>query len=204
MQVNTLSTALLAFLLLPKLRDSSSTSNPAHLTVVSSQQFVRVRPTNLRTDVKLLERLNNPRHFSGPMQYAISKLLLEYMLKTAANRVRHENGTLPVIINTVSPGFCASSLGRQYNRIYERWLVWLEFKLLARTAEQGSRSLVSATYQGVESHGRCWRSDGYLDESAALTTGPEGRQFHEKAWKEILQVLVQQAGEVEEIVGEPN
>lgn len=163
LQVNTLSTALLAFLLLPKLRDSSSTSNPAHLTVVSSQQFVRVRPTNLRTDVKLLERLNNPRHFSGPMQYAISKLLLEYMLKTAANRVRHENGTLPVIINTVSPGFCASSLGRQYNRIYERWLVWLEFKLLARTAEQGSRSLVSATYQGVESHGRCWRSDGYLE-----------------------------------------
>lgn len=43
-----------------------------------------------------------------------------------------------------------------------------------------------------------------FSESAALTTGPEGRQFHEKAWKEILQVLVQQAGEVEEIVGEPN
>lgn len=41
-------------------------------------------------------------------------------------------------------------------------------------------------------------------ESNALTTGEEGWHFQEKAWKEILQVLVEQAGEVEEIVGEPN
>lgn len=41
-------------------------------------------------------------------------------------------------------------------------------------------------------------------ESNALTTGAEGWQFQEKAWKEMLQVLVEQAGEVEEIVGEPN
>ncbi|BCR91227.1 putative short-chain dehydrogenase/reductase family protein [Aspergillus chevalieri] len=204
LQVNTLSTALLAILLLPKLRDSSSISHPAHLTVVSSQLFCRVRPTHLRTDGSLLEHVNDRSNFSGPMQYAISKLLLEYMLKRAADRVRHENGTLPVIVNTVSPGFCASSLGRQYNRFHEQSMIWLEFKLFARTSEQGSRSLVSATYQGAESHGRCWRSDGYLDESNALTTGMEGWQFQEKAWREILQVLVEQAGEVEEIVGEPN
>lgn len=163
LQVNTLSTTLLAFLLLPKLRDSSSTSDPAHLTVMSSQQFVRVRAMSLQTNDALLKHLNDPGYFAGPKHYGISKLLLEYMLKTVANRIRHENGTLPVIINTVSPGLCASSLGRQYHRFYERVLVWLLYKLFARTAEQGSRSLVSATYQGVESHGRCWRSDGYLE-----------------------------------------
>lgn len=164
LQVNTLSTSLLAFLLLPKLRDSSSVSNTAHLTVVSSQQFVRVKATSLQTqDGKLLKYLNDKRHFAGPKQYGVSKLLLEYMLKTAAERVRHENGTLPVVINTVSPGLCASSLGRQYTKFYERCAVWLLYKLFARTAEQGSRSLVSATYQGPESHGRCWRSDGYLE-----------------------------------------
>ncbi|KAE8349957.1 hypothetical protein BDV28DRAFT_160043 [Aspergillus coremiiformis] len=199
LQVNALSTSLLALLLLPKLKDSSSDSNPTHLTVVSSQQFVRVKAASLRTEGPLLEHLNGARHFSGPKQYGISKLLLEYVMKTVADRVRNENGTLPVIVSTISPGLCVSSLGRQYDRFYERWLVWLVYKLFARTAEQGSRSLVSGTYQGVESHGKCWRSDGYLDESTALTQGPEGKQFQVKAWKEIIEILQEQSAELEPV-----
>ncbi|KAL4988318.1 hypothetical protein BDW68DRAFT_159482 [Aspergillus falconensis] len=193
LQVNTLSTSLLALLLLPKLRSCSTNSNPTHLTVVSSQQFVRVQAKSLRTDGPLLEHLNDARPFSGPKQYGISKLLLEYVLKTVAGHLRNENGTVPVIVNTVSPGLCVSSLGRQYTRFYHRLVVWVMYKLLARTAEQGSRSLVSATYQGPESHGRCWRSDGYVDESTALTTGAEGKQFQAKALKEITAVLKQQS-----------
>ncbi|KAE8321726.1 hypothetical protein BDV39DRAFT_197311 [Aspergillus sergii] len=202
LQVNALSTSLLALLLLPKLRDSSSDSNPAHLAVVSSQQFVQVKATSLRTEGSLLEHLNDPRHFSGTKQYGISKLLLEYVLKTVADRVRNENGTLPVIVNTISPGLCVSSLGRQYDRFYERWVVWLFYKLFARTAEQGSRSIVSATYQGAESHGKCWRSDGYLDESTALTTGTEGKAFQVRAWKEIIEILEEQSPEIRELVAQ--
>ncbi|KAL3492530.1 hypothetical protein BJX62DRAFT_107246 [Aspergillus germanicus] len=193
LQVNTLSTSLLALLVLPKLRSCSSASEPTHLTVVSSQQFVRVQAKSLQTEGPLLKHLNEAKAFSGPKQYGISKLLLEYVLKTVAGRLRNENGTVPVIINTVSPGLCVSSLGRQYKRFYHRLVVWVMYKLFARTTEQGSRSLVSATYQGVESHGRCWRSDGYLDESAALTTGVEGKQFQAKAWNEIMDVLKQQS-----------
>jgi len=163
LQVNTLSTSLLALLLLPKLRESSSDTEPTHLSVVSSQQFVRVKAESLRTERPLLEHVNDPRQFKGPKQYGISKLLLEYVMKNLADLVRNEDGTLPVIVNTVSPGLCQSSLGRQYNRFYERWLVWLMYKLFARTTEQGSRSLVSATVQGAESQGKCWRSDGYIE-----------------------------------------
>ena len=167
LQVNTLSTSLLAFLLLPKLRSSGSISGPAHLTVVSSQQFARVKPESLRTDGDgpLLERLNAPpkKTKETVKMYGISKLLLEYVIKNIARLTRKEDGTVQVIVNTVSPGFCASSLGRQFRRPYERWLLWIVYKLFARTAEQGSRSLVSATVQGVESQGKCWRSDGYLE-----------------------------------------
>ncbi|KAL3463069.1 hypothetical protein BJX64DRAFT_258180 [Aspergillus heterothallicus] len=193
LQVNTLSTSLLALLVLPKLRSCSSPSVPTHLTVISSQQFVRVQAKSLQTQGPLLDHLNEAKKFNGPKQYGISKLLLEYVIKTVAGRLRNENGTVPVIINTVSPGLCVSSLGRQYKRFYHRLVVWVMYKLFARTTEQGGRSLVSATYQGVESHGRCWRSDGYLDESAALTTGVEGKQFQAKAWKEIMDVLKQQS-----------
>lgn len=198
LQVNTLSTALLAVLLLPKLREAPD--GPGHLTIVSSQQFVRVKSESLQTERSMLEHLNDPTRFNGPKQYGISKLLLEYVAKTLADLVRNEDGTLPVIVNTVSPGLCASSLGRQYDRFYERLVVWIMYKLFARTTEQGSRSLVSATYQGVESHGRCWRSDGYLDESAALTTGDEGKRLREKAWREIGDILREQA-EVAHIIG---
>lgn len=216
LQVNTLSTSLLALLLLPKLKNSAVGSTPSHLTIVSSQQFVRVKAENVRTEGPLLEHVNDPRHFNGPKQYGISKLLLEYVVKNLADLVRNEDGTLPVIVNTVSPGFCVSSLGRQYNKFYERLLVWVVYKLFARTTEQGSRSLVSATVQGAESQGKCWRSDGYLEyvgmihtvlsnmltccsESTALTTGPEGKQFQAKAWQEIIDELETQAMEVRSI-----
>lgn len=192
LQINTLSTSLLAILLLPKLRESSTSSEPTHLSITSSQQFVRAKAESLRTEGSLLEHLNSPTTFKGPPQYGISKLLLEYVMKNLADTVRNDDGTVPVIINTVSPGFCVSSLGRQYNRFYERWIAWLAYKIFARTAEQGSRSLVSATVQGIESQGKCWRSDGYLDESTALTTGAEGKQFQARAWEEILDVLQEQ------------
>ncbi|KAF4204103.1 hypothetical protein CNMCM8927_007920 [Aspergillus lentulus] len=203
LQVNTLSTSLLAILLLPKLRSSSSPGRPSHLSVVSSKLFTRVKVDGLRAEGSLLEDLNDPQRFIGPQQYRISKLLMEFVLKTVALHAREENGSVPVIINTVSPGFCASSLGRQYDRFYERWMMWLVYKLFARTAEQGSRSLVSATYQGVESHGKCWSNDGYVDESAALTTGEEGKQFQAKAFEEIFQVLRHSAPEVEELIKKP-
>lgn len=225
-QVNTLSTSLLALLLLPKLRESSSSSEPSHLSVVSSQQFVRAKAESLRTENSLLEHLNSPDRFQGPKQYGVSKLLLEYVMKAIANGVRHDDGTLPIIVNTISPGLCQSSLGRQYDRFYERWLVWLAYKLFARTTEQGSRSLVSGTLQGAESQGKCWRSDGYLEydcthnslgpifhlliicssfanflsESKALTTGPEGQEFQAKAWKEIMGLLEKQASQVRDII----
>ncbi|KAJ5623303.1 NAD(P)-binding protein [Penicillium lividum] len=193
LQVNTLSTSLLALLLLPKLRESSG-SEPTHLSVVSSQQFVRAKAESLETEGSLLEHLNFPGRFQGPKQYGISKLLLEYAMKNIADLVRNEDGTLPIIVNTISPGLCQSSLTRQYlRRFYERWLSWLAYRLFARTTEQGSRSLVSATLQGVESQGKCWRSDGYLDESKALTTGTKGKEFQAKAWEEIMELLSSQA-----------
>lgn len=163
LQVNTLSTSMLALLLIPKLRRSATATNPAHMSVVSSQQFVRVKAQSVQTDGPLLPYLNDSVHFKGPRQYGISKLLLEFVIKKIAALSRNEDGSHPLIVNTVSPGLCKSGLGRQYNCWYEKCIVWAMHKLFARTTEEGSRSLVSATIQGVESQGKCWRSEGYLE-----------------------------------------
>ncbi|OJJ48611.1 hypothetical protein ASPZODRAFT_130701 [Penicilliopsis zonata CBS 506.65] len=170
LQVNALSTSLLALLLLPKLRNSSSASSgPAHLSIVSSQQFTRVKADSLRTEGALLQHLNDPVNYHGRKQYGISKLLVEYAAKNLAQLTRNEDGSLQVIVNSVSPGLCISGLARQYNSFYERWLLWVMYRIFARTTEQGSRSLVSATYQGPESQGKCWRSDGYLEYVSILS-----------------------------------
>ncbi|CAG7938251.1 unnamed protein product [Penicillium salamii] len=196
LQVNTLSTSMLALLLIPKLRKSATATDPAHLSVVTSQKFVRVKARTLQTDDLLLPFLNDSVNFKGAKQYGISKLLLEFVVKKIAGLSRNEDGSHPLIVNTVSPGFCISSLGRQYNQWYERFVRWVFSKLFARTAEEGSRSLVSATVQGVESQGRCWHSDTYLDESGALTTGPNAEDLQEKVWTEIIAVLEEEAPEV--------
>lgn len=173
LQVNTLSTALLAGLLLPTLQQHGSTEVVAendvpHLVIVSSGTAVRVRQNDLlpppfesSSSHPLLDYLNQP---STRKKYAISKLLIEYVSRSIADQTTNPNGSLDVIINTVKPGFCASSLGRQYTtRWYERWALGMFNWLFARSAEVGGRVLVSASVQGYESHGRMWKGDGVFE-----------------------------------------
>lgn len=174
LQVNTLSTALLAGLLLPTLQRQTSyevvaESDVPHLVVVSSGTAVRVRQKDLlppssfssASSYPLLEYLNQP---STRKKYAISKLLIEYASRSLADQTFNPNGSLDVIINTVKPGLCVSALGRQYTtRWYERWAAGMFSWLFARSAEVGGRVLVSACVQGYESHGKMWKGDGFFE-----------------------------------------
>jgi NAD(P)-dependent dehydrogenase (short-subunit alcohol dehydrogenase family) len=163
LQVNTLSTALLGVLLLPKLRESSSDSSPAHLTIVSSGKIGRVREEELPTEGGLLKNLSSPEGRSSSKRYGPSKLLGEYVARKIAELTRDPDGRLQLIVNTAMPGLCSSSLFQQFNRFYERWAMRFVFALIGRTPEQGSRVLVSATVQGVESHGKAWQGIGYFE-----------------------------------------
>jgi NAD(P)-dependent dehydrogenase (short-subunit alcohol dehydrogenase family) len=172
LQVNTLSTALLAGLLLPTLQQHDSNEVVAekdtpHLVIVSSGTAIRVRqkdllpPPSSSSSHPLLEYLNQP---STRKKYAISKLLIEFVSRSMADQTINPNGSLRVIINTVKPGLCASALGRQYTtRWYERWAAGMFNWLFARSAEVGGRVLVSASVQGYESHGRMWKGDGIFE-----------------------------------------
>ncbi|PGH28197.1 hypothetical protein AJ80_00087 [Polytolypa hystricis UAMH7299] len=200
LQVNTLSTVLLGLLLLPKLRANSTLDDPAHLSFVSSGSHMLVKPERLRTDGNLLEHLSDEARFIGQSQYAISKLLLEFAVKNIANRVRQDNGQIDVIVNSMSPGFCRSGLGRQFNKFYERWLMIPFYWIFARTTEEGSRSLVNVTLQGAEIHGKFWNENHYPDDKpTSLTRTEEGLEFQNKAWGEMIEVLERVSPEVKEL-----
>lgn len=161
LQVNVLSTALLALLLLPKLRSSKTTGGPPHLAIVSSGTHTRVGEEPFKTDGNLLEWLSRPDDYGGQKQYSVSKLLVEWMTKEMAAMVTAPSGDVPVIINSLCPGLCHSELGRSWNSWPEWMAIKIFFGLFSRSSEQGSRTLVTGTTQGVEAHGKWWKDDGY-------------------------------------------
>lgn len=63
-----------------------------------------------------------------------------------------------VIINTLNPGLCSTDLIRNVGTTFTGWLTKIFVKImrafLARTAEEGSRTLLHAASAGPESHGK--------------------------------------------------
>ena len=196
LQVNTISTTLLALLLLPKLLSSGDTSSPAHLTFVSSGTARRVIPDKVRKfydSPNALQAMSDKRAWlSGVAQYALSKLLLEYAMRHIARlpSVTSASGEPKVVVNSTCPGMCKTDLGRQFTEksALFRILVWIMFLLVGRSAEAGSRQYVSAITRGKESQGQLWKDDKYYD-GGEMVESKEGKQFGDKVWNELVQVM---------------
>ena len=86
--------------------------------------------------------------------YPVSKLLSLFAARELTQKTGSDSG---IIINSVNPGLCHSSLAR--NLKGDR-LAQLDKRkeLYARTTEEGSRTLVHAVSVGMESNGK------YLDD----------------------------------------
>lgn len=155
LQVNVISTAFLAFLLLPKLRESGRAMRaPAHLEFVSSTGHGDVTSESVTDSKSILKKINNPANFSFTAQYQITKLLEIWAMKHIADKTSPKE----VIVNSSCPGLCKSSIGRDFN-IVLRTLDAVFKGIFAQTAEAGSRILVSAVTTGPESHGGFWALD---------------------------------------------
>lgn len=133
--VNTLSTLLLAQLLLPKLQTMARNhpgSNP-RLTLVSTalHKFATLK---CRKSANIIEALEQPTN-DFDMRYNDSKLLLMlYGQKLAATAASAD-----VCITFVNPGYCLSDLrpaGSTGEKVSER--------ILARTTDEGAWTLVDA------------------------------------------------------------
>ena len=184
LQVNLLGSTLLGISLLSLLSSTSSSSSASgpkrkkNLTFVSSgnYQFANLPPQALSSP-SLLRYFNKKENFAGPEeQYSVSKLFLMYAANELAANVdgsgigssekgdrgreeeEDEKENL-VVINSVNPGATATNLTRNVTGIILRIVAYVYLNLLARTAEQGSRSLVSACALGRESQGQLWQDD---------------------------------------------
>lgn len=162
-QVNVLSTTLMAVLLLPLLRATAAARGRAtHLTLVNSHGHRAVREDWLsRAGGRLLRAANDEDGWDPRRSYAMVKLLgMAVMLALArATSPLGASGQQPgVIVNAVCPSLCKTDLGRNFG-LLSKIQGNIFQAIFARTAEEGARSLVSATALGPESHGRFWHHD---------------------------------------------
>ncbi|KAI3396143.1 hypothetical protein diail_406 [Diaporthe ilicicola] len=149
-KVNVTSTFLLAALLLPKLRsDAAKFSYTPRLSIVTSGTGFDMRELWKECAHDPIIMMNAKTDM-GPRAYPASKAIVTLATRELANRLPLSHGR--VIINTVSPGLCETSLSRNSPPEFKEHLKQL-WAACGRTAEVGSRTILAGSVAGEESHG---------------------------------------------------
>ncbi|EFE44193.1 short-chain dehydrogenase, putative [Trichophyton verrucosum HKI 0517] len=169
--VNVVSTFLLALLLLPKLRASATEKGPIpRLCIVASDRHV----------------MTNLPEWKTPNTYYASKLLQVLCMRALAADIA--STTPQVVVNAFTPGYCLTNL---VDGVTGFWGLQLQImKLIARSAQEGSRTLVHAATLGWEGHGQ-YLNDCKIDEGALskFVKSSNGAQAQKKVWGELLEKL---------------
>ncbi|KUI58319.1 WW domain-containing oxidoreductase [Cytospora mali] len=193
-QVNYLSTALLAVLLLPVIKEKQargSQPSPSRISFTSSEVAAWTKFKE-RTESPLLAALDT-KVASSMMESAIlgdrmliSKLLGQFFVAELARRVPPS----VVVINAASPGVCHDS---EFNREVEKTFLGAILrrfqKGLGNTCAVGARMMTDALVNhGEETHGQ-FLSFQKVVPMAPIVYTPEGKEVSERLWKETMAEL---------------
>lgn len=150
-QVNYLSTMLLAVLLVPTLKSKSPPEKPSRLTIISSSTALHARFPDPNA-TPLLKSFDDAsiQSWNFMDRYAFSKLLGHFFGIKLAEHISSDD----VIVNLVDPGFCrGSGLHRDLEGIVAGAFAMIK-SLAGRSIENGAWTYVdAAVVKGPESHG---------------------------------------------------
>jgi NAD(P)-dependent dehydrogenase (short-subunit alcohol dehydrogenase family) len=154
LQVNVISTALLAVLLLPKLCATADEYGVTpRMSIVSSGLHEIAGLPKMPKDANVIEWLNTEKNFNKKWgYYQVSKLLeIFYFQELAKHIPQAKSGQTKVILNMIDPGLCHSNLLRHSDSFGFR-----VFKcLFARTPEVGGRTIANGgELNNFETHGK--------------------------------------------------
>lgn len=150
MQVNYVSTAILANRLIPLLRSSSlRSSSPSHLCFVGSVFSIKSDLSYLPAGRDIFDSMSNPKLFSGQARYGESKLLLASFVDSLAKEVDPKE----IIVNNVCPGPVHTNLAREAQWYLKPFTKLYMTALGATTPAMGSRLIVRAAAEDEQTHG---------------------------------------------------
>ncbi|KAI9147223.1 Short-chain dehydrogenase/reductase phmF [Paramyrothecium foliicola] len=166
LQIGTYAFALLALLLLPKVRATaerlaaSGSEDYCYISFVNSAASLEVKNEDIAKGQTLIERITDKSQFEGRKQYFLLKLSAWYIMRGIADRI-NEGGDVQktrVIVNVTCPGMCKTNMVRNAG-FFQQLMMSLTWAVFGRSAEEGARTLVSGTGVGPEAHGRMWTND---------------------------------------------
>lgn len=197
--INVLSTYLMAFALLPKLKSTSTTHDvDTTLSIVGSMIHVfgpDTQLTSVPANTSVLDALSDEKTADMASRYPLSKLIAHLVFLQFATHVDNNANTSSsndktsqqgqVIVNLVNPGWCATSLGRHKPEPFVQRIMAMIFR---RTGEMGSRTLVHGALSGRESDGK-YLSECQVKEQSTYVRSEEGKEMSRRLWKEVVERL---------------
>jgi NAD(P)-dependent dehydrogenase (short-subunit alcohol dehydrogenase family) len=156
--INVVGVFLLFALLIPKLRDSATKFKIAPRFAIPNSSLHYMASLKELEDKKgrgIFNSLNDSKTTNMGDRYNLSKLLVIYACRELADRINGsaKNSSTAIVINTPNPSYCKSALqlGTELGKstgakVFE--------KVVARTTEEGSRTLVHGVISGPETNGQ--------------------------------------------------
>jgi len=186
--VNVVGTFLMALNLLPTLRKSGQEHGRVPCLVITSSGVHARSNMAERFEDSIFEALKKNELKYMTNRYPTSKLLEVFTIRALAEQMQAgAHATQPVVLNTVNPGFCHSSLSRSVTG-FRAVRFWFFKALMARTTEMGSRTLVYAAAGNEETHGK-YMSECQVTEPSEFVRSEEGRKTQERVYKELMGIL---------------
>ncbi|KAJ6595764.1 hypothetical protein DFH09DRAFT_1259000 [Mycena vulgaris] len=193
LQVNCLSTPLLALLLLPlMIKTSKEHSTLPRIVVVSSEVHYWISiEKDLVENPGMLKAMGSAEYCTSQnmeTRYLLTKLLNVFFVRALNARLPPAT---PLIIDAVNPGYCYSELRRSLSGI--RAVVdYLMERVLAFTTEQGSRQLVWAAV-GHQDHPEKLRGEyislSKVEEVSDFVLSAQGAKAQDRIWDEMVEIL---------------
>ncbi|KAI0844101.1 putative short-chain dehydrogenase/reductase family protein [Daldinia vernicosa] len=184
MQVNYLSTALLAILLLPILKSKKAigAQRPPVLSIVGSDLAYRV---DMETKGPILQQFDKSEGYGQILWYSRSKLVLTFFVAKLAEFVDADD----VLINMSNPGTIkGTAFFREFPTLAGKVVAVIHF-LFARQVDVGAAMYLHATIvQDKEGHGS-FISDWAIKPYPLIWYGAEGKELGERLWEETMQEL---------------
>lgn len=189
--VNVLAPALLAVELMPLLQSTPGSV----LEFVNSISYCNVTSEDVApllsqegASTCVLEFFNEPARWTTQRAYYEAKLMLMFVLEGLVEN--QEQGLTggggsenKVVVLACCPGQCKTNLYRQFG-VGVRAFMTLFNAVIARTAEQGARTLVTGLLKGEEAMGKMWVNDGFDDWSPGISE-EEWKVLQKKVWEEV-------------------
>ncbi|KAF9447064.1 NAD(P)-binding protein [Macrolepiota fuliginosa MF-IS2] len=206
LQVNNLSSSLLALLLLPRvLKTAKQHGTIPRIVIVSSEvHFWTTFEDKVLDSPNAFEVLGSKEYCTPQimkLRYLDTKLLGVFFARALNSRIKDQ----PIIVNTVNPGFCRTELHRNMAGL----VTWLLELVFGRTAEQGSRQLIWAavgTPKGdegaLDNLKGAYISFADIHPPSDFVLGEEGKKKEDKLWNDLVSTLEKVDPRVSDVVAQ--